>query len=52
MIKTLLKAIPVIYATFEMTVANNLGPMQLIYAIKAQGTNHFWVHWVLYQLEN
>ena len=26
--------------------------MQLIYVIKAQGTNHFRVHWVLYQLEN
>ena len=25
--------------------------MQLIYVIKAQGTNHFRVHWVLYQLE-
>ena len=26
--------------------------MQLIYVIKAQGTNIFQVHWVLYQLEN
>ena len=25
--------------------------MQLIYVTKAQGTNHFRVHWVLYQLE-
>ena len=33
-------------------VSNNWGPMQLIYVIKAQGTNHFRVHWVLYQLEN
>ena len=33
-------------------VSNNWGPMQLIDVIKAQGTNHFWVHWVLYQLEN
>ena len=33
-------------------VPNELGPMQLIYVIKAQGTNHFQVHWVLYQLEN
>ena len=32
--------------------SNNWGPMQLIYVIKAQGTNHFRVHWVLYQLEN
>ena len=33
-------------------VSNNWGPMQLIYVIKAQGTNHFRVHWVLYQLEH
>ena len=26
--------------------------MQLIYVIKSQGTNHFQVQWVLYQLEN
>ena len=26
--------------------------MQLIYVIKAQGTNHFRVRCVLYQLEN
>ena len=25
--------------------------MQLIYVIKAQGTKHLRVHWVLYQLE-
>ena len=34
------------------TVSNNLGPMQLTYVIKAQGTNYFGIHWVLYQLEN
>ena len=33
-------------------VSNNWGSMQLIYVIKAQGTNHLQVHWVLYQLEN
>ena len=33
-------------------VSNKWGSMQLIYVIKAQGTNHFRVHWVLYQLEN
>ena len=33
-------------------VSNNWGPMKLIYVIKAQGTNYFRVHWVLYQLEN
>ena len=33
-------------------VSNNWGSMELIYVIKAQGTNHFQVHWVLYQLEN
>ena len=33
-------------------VSNNWGSMQLIYVTKAQGTNNFWVHWVLYQLEN
>ena len=33
-------------------VANNWESMQLIYVIKAQGINHFRVHWVLYQLEN
>ena len=33
-------------------VSNNWGPMQLIYVIKAQGTNHFRVHCVLYPLEN
>ena len=33
-------------------VSNNWRPMQLIYIIKAQGTNHFRVPWVLYQLEN
>ena len=33
-------------------VYNNLGSMQLIYVIKAQGTNHFRVYWVLYQLAN
>ena len=32
--------------------SNNWGPMQLIYVIKAQGINNFWVHCVLYQLEN
>ena len=32
--------------------SNNWTPMQLIYVIKAQETNHFRVHWVLYQLEN
>ena len=33
-------------------VSNNWGSMQLMYVIKAQGTNHFRVQWVLYQLEN
>ena len=33
-------------------VSNNWGFMQLIYVIKAQGTNHFQVHWVLNQVEN
>ena len=33
-------------------VSNNWRPMQLIYIIKAQGTNHFRVPCVLYQLEN
>ena len=33
-------------------ISNNWGSIQLIYVIKAQGTNHFRVHWVLYQLEN
>ena len=33
-------------------VSSNWRSMQLIYVIKAQGTNHFRVHWVLYQLEN
>ena len=33
-------------------VSNNWGSMLLIYIIKAQGTNHLRVHWVLYQLEN
>ena len=32
-------------------VSNNWESMQLIYVIKAQGTNHFQVQWVLYQLE-
>ena len=36
----------------RLAVSNNWGPMQLIYVIKAQGTNHFRVYWVLYQLEN
>ena len=36
----------------DLAVSNNWGSMQLIYVIKAQGTNHFRVHWVLYQLEN
>ena len=33
-------------------VSNNWGPMKPIYAIKAQGSNYFRVHLVLYQLEN
>ena len=33
-------------------VSNNWASMQLVYVIKGQGTNHFRVHWVLYQLEN
>ena len=33
-------------------VSNNWESMQLIYVIKAQGTNHFRVPWVLYQLES
>ena len=33
-------------------VSNNWGSMQLIYVINAQGTNHFRVPWVFYQLEN
>ena len=36
----------------RLAVSNNCGPMQLIYVIKSQVTNHFRVHWVLYQLEN
>ena len=36
----------------RLAVSNKCGPMQLIYVIKAQGINHFRVHWVLYQLEN
>ena len=27
-----------------LAVSNNWGPIQLIYVIKAQGTNHFRVH--------
>ena len=50
-----------IYANYEKysivvirrsAVSNNWGPMQLIYVIKSQGTNHFRIHWMLYQLEN
>ena len=33
-------------------ISNNWGSMQLIYVTKAQGINHFRVHWVLCQLEN
>ena len=32
----------------HLAASNNWGSMQLIYAIKAQGTNHFRVPWVLY----
>ena len=34
------------------TVSNNWGPIQLISVTKAQVTNHFRVHRVLYKLEN
>ena len=36
----------------RLAVSNDWGPMQLIYVIEAQGTNHFRIHWVLYKLEN
>ena len=42
----------IIFIIRHLAVSNNWGSMQLIYVIKAQGTNHFQVQWVLYQLEN
>ena len=36
----------------HLAVSNNWRPMQLIYIIKAQGTNYFRDPWLLYQLEN